>query len=110
MNSSSAPTSVRGGILRLDDPNALSASSVTSLAGGTLTGNALTLDKHFRIKVEGSPAQWTLTLHPRDQRLATQVRELKITGMAGELRVVELWLAGGDRSVMAIEPLQAVAP
>ena len=77
---------------------------------GTLTGNALTLEKHFRIKVEGSPAQWTLTLHPRDQRLATQVRELKITGMSGELRVVELWLAGGDRSVMAIEPLQAATP
>jgi outer membrane lipoprotein-sorting protein len=74
---------------------------------GTLTGNATTLDKHFKIKVDGTPAQWTLTLHPRDQRLATQVRELKITGMSGDLRVVELWLAGGDRSVMSIEPLQA---
>ena len=77
---------------------------------GTLTGNAGSLDKHFMIKVEGSPAQWTLTLVPRDQRLATQVRELKITGVSGELRVVELWLAGGDRSVMSIEPLQALRP
>jgi outer membrane lipoprotein-sorting protein len=77
---------------------------------GTLTGNAGSLDKHFRIKVEGSPAQWTLTLVPRDERLATQVRELKITGVSGELRVVELWLAGGDRSVMSIEPLQALKP
>jgi outer membrane lipoprotein-sorting protein len=77
---------------------------------GTLTGNAGSLDRHFRIKVEGSPAQWTLTLVPRDERLATQVRELKITGVSGELRVVELWLAGGDRSVMSIEPLQALKP
>lgn len=77
---------------------------------GTLTGNAGSLDKHFRIKVEGSPTQWTLTLVPRDERLATQVRELKITGVSGELRVVELWLAGGDRSVMSIEPLQALKP
>ena len=77
---------------------------------GTLTGNAGSLDKHFRIKVEGSPAQWTLTLVPRDERQATQVRELKITGVSGELRVVELWLAGGDRSVMSIEPLQALKP
>ena len=73
---------------------------------GTLTGNAVSLDRHFRIRVEGSPAQWTMTLVPRDERLATQVRELKITGMAGDLRVVELWLAGGDRSVMVIDPLQ----
>ena len=77
---------------------------------GTLTGNAGSLDRHFRILVEGSPAQWTMTLVPRDQRLATQVRELKITGVSGELRVVELWLAGGDRSVMSIEALQALQP
>ena len=73
---------------------------------GTLTGNAVTLQRHFRIQVDGSAAQWTLLLVPRDERLATQVRELKITGMSGDLRVVELWLAGGDRSVMVIEPLQ----
>lgn len=71
---------------------------------GTLTGNAGTLDKHFKIQVQGQPVQWTLTLVPRDQRLATQVRELKITGAQSDLRVVELWLAGGDRSVMSIEP------
>ena len=73
---------------------------------GTLTGNAVTLQRHFRIQVDGSAAQWTLLLVPLDERLATQVRELKITGMSGDLRVVELWLAGGDRSVMVIEPLQ----
>ena len=73
---------------------------------GTLTGNAVTLERHFRIKVDGRLAQWTLLLVPRDERLATQVRELKITGMNSDLRVVELWLAGGDRSVMVIEPLQ----
>ena len=75
---------------------------------GTLTGNAVALNKHFRIQVDGNPAQWTLTMVPRDERLATQVRELKITGTTGDLRVVELWLAGGDRSVMTIEPLQAL--
>ena len=74
---------------------------------GTLTGNAGTLDKHFRIQIEGSTAQWSLTLVPRDQRLATQVRELKITGVRSDMRVVELWLAGGDRSVMAIDAPQA---
>ena len=73
---------------------------------GTLTGNALTLDRHFKVKVEGSATQWTLTLVPRDQRLATQVREIKIAGLVSDVRSVELWLAGGDRSLMLIDPLQ----
>ena len=73
----------------------------------TLTGNAATLERHFKVRVEGSDTQWTLTLVPRDQRLATQVREIKITGVVSDLRVVELWLTGGDRSVMTIEPLAA---
>ena len=72
---------------------------------GTLTGNALTLDKHFKVRVEGSAAQWTLALVPRDARLATQVREIRIAGLAGDVRSVELWLAGGDRSLMLIGPL-----
>ena len=74
---------------------------------GTLTGNVSTLDKHFKVKAEGSAAQWTLTLVPRDYRLGTQVREIKIAGLAGDVRSVELWLAGGDRSLMLIEPLVA---
>ena len=74
---------------------------------GTLTGNASTLEKHFRIQIDGSVVQWSLTLVPRDQRLATQVREVKITGARSDMRVVELWLAGGDRSVMSIDPPRA---
>jgi len=49
--------------------------------------------------------QWTLTLVPRDARLATQVRELKISGLVSDVRSVELWLAGGDRSLMLVDPL-----
>lgn len=70
---------------------------------GTLSGDAATLQKHFVTRVEGGPALWALTLKPRDARLAAQVRELKIVGQASDLRSVELWLAGGDRSVMSIE-------
>ena len=77
---------------------------------GTLTGDAGTLDKHFKVKVEGSTALWTLTLIPRDNRLATQVREVKISGLVSDVRSVELWLAGGDRSLMLIEPLVLIEP
>lgn len=71
---------------------------------GTLTGNAVTLDKHFSTKVEGNAARWLLTLVPRDARLASQVREMQIAGLQSDVRSVALWLAGGDRSVMNIEP------
>lgn len=72
---------------------------------GTLNGDAATLQKHFTARVEGQASQWTLTLTPRDSRLSAQVRELKINGQGSDLRGVELWLAGGDRSVMAITPV-----
>jgi hypothetical protein len=77
---------------------------------GTLTGNAVTLDKHFKVSVEGDAARWGLTLVPRDARLAAQVRELQIAGLGSDVRSVALWLAGGDRSVMSIEPLPAATP
>lgn len=73
---------------------------------GTFTGNAATLQKHFETRVEGSAAQWTLTLKPRAGRLAAQVRELQIAGQGSDLRSLALWLAGGDHSLMLIEPVR----
>jgi outer membrane lipoprotein-sorting protein len=72
---------------------------------GTLNGDVATLQKHFNTRVEGSHALWTLTLTPREGRLAAQVRELKLAGQGGDLRSVELWLSGGDHSLMLVEPL-----
>ena len=70
----------------------------------TLTGNAGSLQRHFTARVEGGPALWTLTLVPRDARLATQVRELQIAGQNADVRSVALWMAGGDRSLMLVQP------
>ena len=70
----------------------------------TLTGNASTLQRHFSVKVEGGPALWTLTLVPRDARLVAQVRELQVAGQNADVRSVGLWLSGGDRSLMLVQP------
>jgi outer membrane lipoprotein-sorting protein len=72
---------------------------------GTLNGDVATLQKHFNTRVEGQSSLWILTLTPRENRLATQVRELKIAGVGPDLRSVELWLSGGDHSLMAITPI-----
>jgi outer membrane lipoprotein-sorting protein len=71
---------------------------------GTLNGDVATLQKHFTARVDGQSSLWTLTLTPRDSRLSAQVRELKIAGQGSDLRSVELWLSGGDRSLMSITP------
>jgi len=77
---------------------------------GTLTGNGALLRKHFEVRLAGQAALWTLTLVPLDRTLASQVRQLQIVGAAGELRSVELQMAGNERSLMTIEPLPATAP
>jgi len=72
---------------------------------GTLSGDASVLRRHFRASVDGRAARWTLTLVPLDQRLLGVVRLLRIDGMQADVRVVELQLADGDRSVTTIEPV-----
>ena len=76
---------------------------------GTLSGDARALQQHFKVSVEGSPAQWLLQLVPLDHRLLGVVRRVRIEGQRSEVRSVEVALADGDRSVMSIEPVAAAA-
>jgi hypothetical protein len=73
---------------------------------GTLTGDAAALQKYFTTTVTGNAQGWKLTLVPRDRSLGAQVREVAIEGQRGDMRVVSLWLTGGDSSRMTIEPLE----
>ena len=80
-------------------------STLVEAMRGTLTGDAVTLQKHFTTAVAGTAQGWKLTLVPRDRTLAAQVREVAIEGQRGDMRVVSLWLSGGDSSRMTIEPI-----
>jgi len=71
---------------------------------GTLSGDASALQKHFRTEVSGGAAKWVLLLTPLDARLAAQVQQLEIVGQGPDLRSIALRLAGGDRSLMLIDP------
>lgn len=80
---------------------------------GTLTGDAQTLQKHFRTELGGRAELWTLALVPKEPRLGAQLRAIRIDGRRGEVRSIELQLVDGDRSVMTVEPLRptsAAAP
>lgn len=72
---------------------------------GTLNGDAAALQRHFRTEVTGAPARWVLTLTPTDSRLARSVEQLQIAGLGADVRSIDLRLAGGDRSLMLVQPL-----
>jgi outer membrane lipoprotein-sorting protein len=74
---------------------------------GTLNGNTESLARYFRTSVSGTPDKWTLDLVPIDERLAAQVRSLRLSGRAGEVLRIEMEFIGGDRSVMSITPTRA---
>jgi len=88
--------------LALDSAPELAA--LVAALRGTLSGDGAVLRRYFRPSVDGSAARWTLTLVPLDLRLLGVVRLLRIDGMHADVRVVELQLADGDRSVTTIEP------
>ncbi|MBO9515044.1 MAG: outer membrane lipoprotein carrier protein LolA [Variovorax sp.] len=71
---------------------------------GTLSGNAQGLQRYFSSTLTGTSGGWTLDLKPSDERLAAQVRSMRLTGRGGEVLGVEMEFIGGDRSVMSITP------
>lgn len=72
---------------------------------GTLSGNAATLQRHFKVEVSGSAARWQLALVPIESRLANQVSRIEIVGQRSDVRSIDLRLSGGDRSLMLVEPI-----
>jgi outer membrane lipoprotein-sorting protein len=76
---------------------------------GTLTGNAQSLQQHFKVSVSGTLEQWTLELLPIEPRLQVMLASVRISGRRTELRTVEMRMADGDRSVMQIEPVASSA-
>ena len=72
---------------------------------GTLTGNAQTLQRYYKVETSGSAEQWSMLLTPLDAGLAAQVRSIRMAGRRADLQSVEMQLADGDRSLMAITPL-----
>jgi hypothetical protein len=75
---------------------------------GTLTGNRAALERHFETTVAGSAERWSLDLVPRELRLRGQVASIKVRGEQAIVRVIDVLLADGDRSVMTIEPVGSV--
>jgi hypothetical protein len=68
----------------------------------TLAGDLGALRKVFTVTFQGSLEHWTLGLVPLDERVARQLRSIRITGAEGSVESVEIEKDNGDRSVMTM--------
>ena len=71
---------------------------------GTLAGDLDAVIRAYSVALDGSPAQWKLTLRPLDPAAAQLVERIHITGAGSRLQTVEILQADGDRSLMTITP------
>lgn len=65
----------------------------------TLRGDLATLQRFYRVELEGGPASWTLVLLPSDPDMAELVTVIRIAGARGRLTGMEVVETGGDRVV-----------
>lgn len=74
---------------------------------GTLAGDRNTLERAFRLKLDGPAERWTLTLLPTDSKMANMVHLIRVNGVRDNVRGIEVIQTDGDRSVMTIERIGA---
>ena len=74
---------------------------------GTLAGDLKALERNYRLSLEGTAERWTLQLVPVGEKMRVVVQHIRISGIADDVRSVEITQADGDRSLMTIEKLTA---
>ncbi len=82
-----------------------SSAAVTALVESTratLAGDRASLERHYSVALEGSPANWLMSLAPREQKLAALVKRIQIAGANERVRRIEIEETSGDRSLMQI--------
>lgn len=68
----------------------------------TLAGDLPTLNRFYRVTLEGSASQWRLQLLPREAAMQAVLREIRIGGAGNRVRTVEIFETVGNRSEMTI--------
>lgn len=68
----------------------------------TLNGDAQTLERFYKVRLDGNEQQWTLVLLPSDIDMAQFIRVIRISGSKARISTIEIEEAGGDRSLMTL--------
>lgn len=74
---------------------------------GTLAGDRKALERTFKLKLEGDPERWQLSLAPLDAKMATTIHLIRIAGSRDNVRSIEIIQTDGDRSVMTVTRVAA---
>jgi hypothetical protein len=70
----------------------------------TLAGDRVSLERIFKVTLDGSLEHWTLLLLPSDPSVAKSVKQIRIEGTQDAIHTVEIQQADGDRSLLTIGP------
>ncbi|MFN0038875.1 MAG: LolA-related protein [Burkholderiales bacterium] len=69
---------------------------------GTLGGDIATLERFYKVELEGNQARWQLYLAPLDRKMNRVISLIRIAGNGARLNLVEVQEVKGDRVVMKI--------
>ena len=72
----------------------------------TLAGDLQSLNRFYRVDLEGDEQEWRLVLKPRESRVQEMVSSIRVGGTAASIRTIEVNEANGDRSVMTITEIR----
>ena len=68
----------------------------------TLGGDIKSLERFYRVELEGEPEKWRLFLVPRERKMNDVISLVRIDGSQARIDTIEVQEARGDRSVMKI--------
>jgi len=68
----------------------------------TLANDVVTLQRFYRVTLQGEPRRWVLILHPLDKAVQEMVEAIRFSGEGEQVRSIEILAPDGDRSVMVI--------
>lgn len=68
----------------------------------TLGGDIATLERFYKVDLEGGPARWQLFLAPRERSMSRVISLIRIGGAGSRIELIEVQEAKGDRSVMKV--------
>lgn len=68
----------------------------------TLAGDLPTLQRFYKIRLEGDAAQWKMTLLPVERQTREVIREIRIAGKGSRILSIETFESNGDHALMKV--------
>jgi len=72
-----------------------------------LAGDLGSLQRFYKVSIEGTQGEWRLLLLPTDPAMQSVVQEIRFTGARSSIKTIEIIEKQGDRSVMTITEVGA---